>query len=66
MKIETKIKIELDVNEGAMDGVKREISRYLRKIEDLYDMLGVFDIKVIPLGFDKKKLEWKTKDLSFL
>ena len=59
MKEETRIKIELDADENVMDRIKGEVVKHLRKIEDLYDEFGVFNVKIVPLNFSRGELDWR-------
>ena len=59
MKIETRIEIELDADEHMMEWLKKEVKRYLRKVEKLYDNDGVWNVKITPLTFSREEIDWR-------
>lgn len=58
MKVETRIKIELDADDSVIESLERRVTRKLDQILDLYEMYGVHKIKVTPLAYNTAKVEW--------
>jgi hypothetical protein len=62
MKVETRIKIELEADESVMLSLERKVARKLDQILDLYEMYGVHNIKIKPLAFDTTNVEWLERE----
>ena len=60
MKEETRIEIKLDTdNTEMMVWLKKEVKRYLHKIENLYEEPGVWNVEIVPLSFSRGELDWR-------
>ena len=58
----TRIEIILDADLDYMEELEGEVERLLKKISDLYEGYGVYNVEIKAFGFDEKKIKWERRE----